>query len=217
MDSKRKIVSAPSCAEITEKKSRFIAVCFGISGEQEALSLIAAQKKRYFDARHTCFAYVCGENDEISRFSDDGEPHGTAGKPILDVISGNGLKNTLITVTRYFGGTLLGTGGLVRAYSSSAAAAVKNGMENGSILETARGAVLKAVVPYKDLGRFEYLCRTKDVQIDGKEFAENVIFTLLVREETIEAFESEAAGLAGGKMKITKGEIADYVFKAAAG
>ena len=213
MDIGKKIVTSPCKAEITEKKSRFIATCLPVSGEEEALSLIAAERKRYFDARHTCFAYVCGDNNEISRFSDDGEPHGTAGKPILDVILGNGLKNTLITVTRYFGGTLLGTGGLVRAYSGSACLAVEEGIRSGAILQTARGAVMKAAVSYKDMGKFEHLCRTKNIQIDDKNFGENVIYTLLVREEAIESFEKETADITNAAAKLSKCPVQDHIFR----
>lgn len=112
-------------AEITEKHSRFIATVTPASTVQEATDFINKIKKDYWDARHNAYAYVLNENN-IVRFSDDGEPHSTAGKPILDVINGNGLKDVCIVVTRYFGGILLGTGGLVRAYSSSASLVVQN-------------------------------------------------------------------------------------------
>ncbi len=105
-------------AEYTEKHSRFIAVCFHCESESQASEIIAAQKSKYWDARHNVYAYVL--QDSTARFSDDGEPHGTAGMPILEVIKGSGITNVLIVVTRYFGGILLGTGGLVRAYSTSA-------------------------------------------------------------------------------------------------
>ena len=102
--------------EVVEKKSRFIATVFPVKTEEEAVAIIEETKKKYWDARHNCFAYVIGSKNELQRFSDDGEPSGTAGKPILDVLTGEGVHNALIIVTRYFGGTLLGTGGLVRAY-----------------------------------------------------------------------------------------------------
>ena len=105
-------------AEYEEKHSRFIAVCFHCESEQEAGELIAAQKSKYWDARHNVYAYVL--QNGTARFSDDGEPHGTAGMPILEVIKGSGITNVLIVVTRYFGGIVLGTGGLVRAYGTSA-------------------------------------------------------------------------------------------------
>ena len=106
--------------EIVEKKSRFIATVRPVKKEEEALAFIEEMRKKYWDATHNCFAYVIGERREIMRCSDDGEPGGTAGKPMLDVLLGEKLYNTAVVVTRYFGGTLLGTGGLVRAYSKAA-------------------------------------------------------------------------------------------------
>lgn len=113
-----------SVSEYIEKHSRFIAAVFHCESEEQANGIIAEQKTKYWDARHNVYAYVL-QNGTV-RFSDDGEPHGTAGKPVLDVIKGSGLTNVLITVTRYFGGTLLGTGGLVRAYGTSAKDALNN-------------------------------------------------------------------------------------------
>lgn len=112
-------------AELEIKRSRFIAYVKRIESEEEAVSFIASLRKKHYDARHVCYAYVADENGVLSRFSDDGEPSGTAGKPILDVIKNNGLRMTLIAVVRYFGGILLGAGGLTRAYSDSAALGVK--------------------------------------------------------------------------------------------
>ena len=117
-------------AEITEKKSRFIAAVFPVSSEEEATEALENIKKQYWDARHHCWAYVIGTEQVTERFSDDGEPGGTAGKPILEVIRGQKLYNVLVVVTRYFGGTLLGTGGLVRAYSS----ACKEGLAHSTII-----------------------------------------------------------------------------------
>ena len=114
-----KIVYCGGEGEIVEKKSRFIATVKPVDSEEEASAFIAEMKKKYWDARHNCSAFVIGEHNEIQRSSDDGEPAGTAGHPMLDVLLGEGIHNTAVVVTRYFGGTLLGTGGLVRAYSKS--------------------------------------------------------------------------------------------------
>ena len=111
--------------EYEDRKSIFIGEARPVTTEDEALAFIDAVKKRYPDARHHVYAYVLRENS-IMRFSDDGEPQGTAGMPVLDVIRKNGLTNTVIVVTRYFGGTLLGTGGLVRAYTAAALGAIEN-------------------------------------------------------------------------------------------
>ena len=121
--------------EIVEKKSRFIATVLPIETEEEALEFIAKMKKKYWDARHNCYAYVTGDKGQIQRFSDDGEPQGTAGKPMLDILNSYGLTDCLLVVTRYFGGTLLGTGGLVRAYTD----ATRAGIENSDIVEKIPG------------------------------------------------------------------------------
>ena len=126
-----KIVYCGGEGEIVEKKSRFIATVKPVDSEEEASAFIAEMKKKYWDARHNCSAFVIGEHNEIQRSSDDGEPAGTAGHPMLDVLLGEGIHNTAVVVTRYFGGTLLGTGGLVRAYSKS----VQAGLAASTVLE----------------------------------------------------------------------------------
>ena len=121
-----KIVYEGGSGEIEEKKSRFIATVRPVGSEEEVTAFLAEMKKKYWDARHNCFAYVIGEKNELVRCSDDGEPSGTAGRPMLDVLLKEELHNVAVVVTRYFGGTLLGTGGLVRAYQQ----AVKEGLSN---------------------------------------------------------------------------------------
>ena len=116
--------------EVTEKKSRFIATAMPVNSEEEAVLFIESIKKKYWDARHNCSAFVVGRNHELKRCSDDGEPSQTAGKPILDVLLAEDIHNAVIVVTRYFGGTLLGTGGLVRAYTKAA----KEGLLNSKVI-----------------------------------------------------------------------------------
>ena len=130
-----KILYEGGSGELEEKKSRFIANTLPISTQEEAIEFIEKIKKQYWDARHNCYAYVLGDRHEIQRFSDDGEPGGTAGKPMLDVLLGEDIHNIVVVVTRYFGGTLLGTGGLVRAYSG----ATKEGLAGSVILEMKNG------------------------------------------------------------------------------
>lgn len=122
-------------AEITEKKSRFIANVRPVKSEDEAKAFVEEMKKKYYDARHNVFAYQIGEKNELKRFSDDGEPQGTAGMPVLSVLTGGDIKNTAVVVTRYFGGILLGTGGLVRAYTLAATGMTCSGrcMQNRSV------------------------------------------------------------------------------------
>lgn len=140
-------VDGESSAEYEEKRSRFIAAVYHCDSEQKTSEFIAAARSKYRDARHNCYAYVL--RDGTARFSDDGEPHGTAGKPILDVIKGSGAVDVMIIVTRYFGGVLLGTGGLVRAYSTSAREALK--MSN--FVEMCPCTDFSVVCPYCDYER----------------------------------------------------------------
>lgn len=148
-----KVVYRGGEQEIIEKKSRFIATVFPIESEKEALEIIEQMRKKYWNATHNCFAYVVGRNQELQRFSDDGEPSGTAGKPILDVLMGADIHNALIIVTRYFGGTLLGTGGLVRAYSRSA----KAGLEESAVLNKVSGKKILLHMDYNTVGKIQYI------------------------------------------------------------
>ena len=157
--------------EIIEKKSRFIGQIQPVNSEDEAYAFIEKIKKKHYDARHNCFAFSVGEEMPLLRFSDDGEPQGTAGKPILEVISGSGVHNICIVVTRYFGGTLLGTGGLVRAYTDAAKEALKN-------CET---KLMQRLIPidirsnYTDMGKIQYILNSAGVNIINTDFAEDVL------------------------------------------
>lgn len=162
--------------EIVEKKSRFIATVRPVETEAEALAFVEEMKKKYWDARHNCFAYVLGERQEIMRCSDDGEPSQTAGKPMMDVLTGAGLTNTAVVVTRYFGGTLLGTGGLVRAYS----AAVQEGLKNSRIITRCPGIRLGIGTDYNGIGKLQYLFGQKQIPMMDAEYAEKVYFAVLV-------------------------------------
>ena len=145
---KYKTILAQAEAEIVEKKSRFIATVRPVKTEEEARSFIEELKKKYWDATHNVFAYQIGERNEIQRFSDDGEPQGTAGMPVLNVLKGEDVKDTAIVVTRYFGGTLLGTGGLVRAYGKAA----KEGLLTAGIAELVLYSRYFVTVDYTDSG-----------------------------------------------------------------
>ena len=139
-----KILYKGGTAEIEVKKSRFIANLKSVESEEEAAAFIAEIKKKYWDARHNCQAFTIGMNHELTRCSDDGEPAQTAGRPMLDVLLGEDVHNACVVVTRYFGGTLLGTGGLVRAYSG----AVKEGLAASEIVEKKRAFEMKIVTDY---------------------------------------------------------------------
>lgn len=163
-------------AEIVEKKSRFIATIRPVETEEEAIAFIDEMKKKYYDARHNCSAFVIGSKAELTRSSDDGEPSGTAGRPMLEVLLGSEIRNVAVVVTRYFGGTLLGTGGLVRAYSG----AVKKALEE---CETARqhfGVRLKIKTDYNGVGKIQYILAGKNIDIEDSVYAENVEMTVIV-------------------------------------
>ncbi len=158
--------------EIIEKKSRFIGQIEPVNSEEEAYAFIERIKKKHYDARHNCFAFSIGEEMPLLRFSDDGEPQGTAGKPILEVINGSDIHNICIVVTRYFGGTLLGTGGLVRAYTDASKEALKN-------CET---KLMQRIIPvdirtnYTDMGKIQYILNTASVNIISTDFTDEVSF-----------------------------------------
>ena len=161
--------------EITEKKSKFIANLFYVENLEEAEELIKRIKKQYFDAKHNCIAYRIIENGQIiEKSSDDGEPSGTAGQPMLSILQKNNLANILIIVTRYFGGILLGTGGLVRAYSNS----LLNAIEEAKKVTKCKGQELKVEIDYNEFENFKYYCKKNKINIikvDYQEYIECII------------------------------------------
>lgn len=160
--------------EIVEKKSRFIATIAHIESEEEAIAFIDQIRKKYWDARHNCSAYIIGERQEIMRCSDDGEPAQTAGKPMLDVLSGRGICNVVAVVTRYFGGTLLGTGGLVRAYSK----AVQEGLANSVIVEKHLADEMVITTDYNGIGKIQYLLAQEELTPTDTQYTDIVTVTV---------------------------------------
>ena len=156
-----KILYKGGTAEIEVKKSRFIANLKPVESEEEAAAFIAEIKKKYWDARHNCQAFTIGMNHELTRCSDDGEPAQTAGRPMLDVLLGEDVHNVCVVVTRYFGGTLLGTGGLVRAYSG----AVKEGLASSEIVEKKRAFEMKIVTDYTGVGKIQYILGQENMTV----------------------------------------------------
>ena len=148
-----KIIEYGGEGEIVEKKSRFIARVQATETEEEAAAFIESEKKRYWDARHHCYAYILGEQGQTVRYSDDGEPSGTAGRPILEVLTASGIRGLTLVVTRYFGGTLLGTGGLVRAYTQAAQA----GLAASRVAVMRYGYAVTVGTDYNRIGRIQYL------------------------------------------------------------
>lgn len=188
-----KSVKQCSEAEYTVNRSRFIGRCFPVDSEEAALCLLGDIRKKHWDATHNCFAYRIGEN-AAARFSDDGEPGGTAGKPIMDVLTGRGLTNVLCVVTRYFGGILLGAGGLVRAYSKSAADAVtKAGM-----VSYLPGTVLDIPMDYSRYGALEGFIRAS-AEVRNVAFAQNVVVTVAVEDTNLLKFMKEVTERSDGR------------------
>ncbi|MDO4568420.1 MAG: YigZ family protein [Clostridia bacterium] len=185
----------PSEAEFVEKRSRFIGRCIAVESEGDAQERLAELRKRHWDASHNCYAYIVGARGETARYSDDGEPQGTAGLPILDVLKAKGLTNALCVVTRYFGGVLLGAGGLVRAYSRAAAMAV----EAAGIVEYIDAVVLQIVVDYSRYGQIEGFVR-QSAQLEGVEFTDAVTITVSIEADRADAFCAELTERTDGRV-----------------
>lgn len=174
-------------AEIIEKKSRFIATVRPVKTEEEAIAFIDSMKKKYWNATHNCSAYVIGEHFQIQRCSDDGEPSGTAGKPMLDVLLGEEIHDVVVVVTRYFGGTLLGTGGLVRAYSSS----TKEGLLASKVITKMHGQKLVIQTDYTGLGKIQYILGQRGLTILDSIYTDKVELQVLLPEDEIKAVMTE--------------------------
>ena len=176
-------ISGSAEAEYVEKRSRFIAVACHCATEKEALEFIEKQRTKYWDARHNCFAYSVKE-EGINRFSDDGEPHGTAGKPMLDVILGSGVTDVAVVVTRYFGGVLLGTGGLVHAYSKS----TKDALNLAVKVKRVKVTQLETVCEYTDHAKLTSLISTVSGIIEDTEYTDKVKITYIIEENSVSDF-----------------------------
>ena len=203
-----KTIYAGGEGEITEKKSRFIATVRLVEKEEDALAFIEEMKKKYWDARHNCYAYSIGEHREFTRCSDDGEPQGTAGRPMLDVLLGEEIHNAAVVVTRYFGGTLLGTGGLVRAYSKS----VQEGLRASKIIEKKIGALLGIRTDYNGLGKVQYLLGQRGLTITGSEYTDIVTVETLVPQAQLQELKEAVTEGTNGRAEFIKEEAVCFAF-----
>ena len=185
--------------EIVEKKSRFIATVRPVETEEEALAFIEEMKKKYWDARHNCSAYVLGERQELMRCSDDGEPSQTAGKPMMDVLTGAGLTNVAVVVTRYFGGTLLLTGGLVRAYSQAAQA----GLAASTIIDKLMGYRLEIRTDYNGIGKLQYIFGQMGLPLMDTVYAEDVVVTVAVPDSDKDSLINKVTEATAGQAQIS--------------
>lgn len=194
--------------EIEEKKSRFICVIRPVHSEREAAAFIEETKKKYWDARHNCSAFVIGKRQELTRCSDDGEPGGTAGRPMLEILLGEGLCDVAAVVTRYFGGTLLGTGGLVRAYSG----AVKEALSHAETGMMRYGIKLKIETDYNGVGKIQYLLGKRGI-LPEAEYGEVVCFVAAVPAGEAEELQKEITEATNGKAALTEQEKIYFVDK----
>lgn len=207
MSEKYKIVYKGGEGEIVEKKSRFIAYVKPVNSEEEAAVFIESIKKKNWDARHNCSAVVIGEHNEFTRCNDDGEPSSTAGKPMLEVLINEGIHNVAVVVTRYFGGILLGTGGLVRAYQ----AAVKAGINASVIAEKQKGVRYVVNTDYNGIGKIQYIAASMDLFVADTKYTEEVEMELMIADELEDAFIKKVTEGTNGRAKITKKENISYV------
>lgn len=184
--------------EYEEKKSRFLGEAIHVESEEEASAHVARIRKQYYDARHHCYAWVLGAGSERRKSADDGEPSGTAGQPILKVIEGSGCTNVLVVVTRYFGGTLLGTGGLVRSYTQAARAA----LEDAQTVHMCLCKKLAVTVEYGVLDRLLYELRREGTELGETEYGAKVTLHLTVEEERADALQTKIIALTSGSAVI---------------
>ncbi|MCM1992533.1 YigZ family protein [Oceanirhabdus seepicola] len=188
--------------EFEEKKSVFIGHIKRTETEEEAKEFVNEIKKQYKDARHNVYAYVIGENAGIQRYSDDGEPKGTGGIPVLEVIKKNELRNVTIVVTRYFGGILLGAGGLTRAYSKGASVSIKA----GGIVEKVIGVPIKIELPYDLLGKVQYICASNNWHIEDTQYTDQVELQMYCEKEKLEMIMKTLINETAAKVSISEGD-----------
>ncbi|MBR6252731.1 MAG: YigZ family protein [Clostridia bacterium] len=196
-------IKEPVSAEIVEKKSKFIAQIIPVISEEDAFEKLEAIKKENRDARHNVFSYRIANGPE--RASDDGEPSGTAGVPILDILRGSKLQNVLVVVTRYFGGILLGTGGLVKAYTDS----TKEALKNAQVIEKVLQKKYEVEVPYSYNDKIVYFCKNNDYEIVDTKYEENAVLYIAVKNELSLAFEQQISDLSNreAQIRVTQDEF----------
>lgn len=194
--------------EFEERKSIFIGHAKRVNNEEEAKEFVNKIKKEYKDAKHNVYAYIVGENMGIQRYSDDGEPQGTAGVPVLDVIKKNNVTDIAVVVTRYFGGILLGAGGLVRAYSKGAAMAI----DKAGIVEKVEGMPLNIKLDYDLLGKVQYICGQNQWHIENTDYSDKILLTILTEVNKVEEIKNAITEVTSGKAEF-KEEEKRYYFK----
>lgn len=200
-----KTVLKVAVAEYEEKKSKFIANVSLVRSEDDAVKIIQKIRSKYWDATHNVYAYCIGGISVIQRYSDDGEPTGTAGLPILEIIKKNDLQDVLVVVTRYFGGTMLGTGGLVRAYSKSAII----GLEEAQIVEKVHCRIINLKFDYNQLGRIQTVISERKVLTVRSNYSECVEFEIYIPKDEDNAFVEDVVNQTNGNVEI---EFGDFLY-----
>lgn len=193
-----KTVLIEATGEVEEKRSRFIAVLRHVESQEEMTAFVQEMRKAHWDARHHCSACILGKDGSYRHSSDDGEPSGTAGRPMLDVLEGTGLTDVGVIVIRYFGGTLLGTGGLVRAYSDAVRAAIAN----AEIIEKTLCQILRVTTDYNGVGKLQYLFGQREIRILQTTYEEEVKLDIAVPPHTLESIKKEILDATSGKADI---------------
>jgi len=186
-------------AQVIQKKSKFICHIMHIDNEEEALDYINSLKKKYYDANHHCYAYCVGlEDNGIERFNDDREPSGTAGKPILEVLKGSGMKNVVAVVIRYFGGILLGTGGLIKAYTD----ATQEALKASSTYESTLCEKIRLIVDYSFQPKINYFLHKENQMIYDTVFSDKVTFVLFLSVDDAESIKEKLIEMSNGQCSI---------------
>lgn len=185
-------------AETEVRRSRFLCRVEPVTTEEQARAVVEEERRRYWDARHHCSAFVLGPASEVQRSSDDGEPSGTAGAPMLELLRGRAVSDVVAVVTRYFGGVLLGAGGLVRAYSD----AVRAGLDDAGVRERRLLTLYDVAVPHAQAGRFENDLRSREVRVLGVDYGDRAVLHLGVEPPTEAGLLELVAGLTGGEASV---------------
>ncbi len=192
--------------ELVEKKSRFIATTEPVTTEEEAAAFVERMRRKYWDARHNCYAYVLGGQGRIQKCSDDGEPSQTAGRPMLDVLLGEEIRDICVVVTRYFGGVLLGTGGLVRAYSG----AVQEGLRHSKVIEKRPGRQVDIRTDYTGIGRIQYILAQMKVPVLDTRYTDQVEVSVMAPEEAAGSLTARITEGTNGRAEICMGDPVYY-------
>jgi len=195
-----------SIAEFKEKKSIFIGHGKRVESEEEAKEFISDVKSKHKQARHNVYAYIIGENREVQRYSDDGEPQGTGGIPMLEVLKKSDITDVAIVVTRYFGGILLGTGGLARAYSKGASLAIKE----GGVVEKVKGILVEITIEYDLLGKLQHVCAKENFHIENVEYTDKVKIEILCQVSNLDKLKSHIIEVTSGKALFVEEGIKIY-------